>query len=161
MTTLKNNPNLGAVSRETQKITKNSQSQKTFVPGMTKKYIAQVSEDNEGTVIGKLSHEVSRWESRLLGAICKLYQFLLNPQVRTFFGTNPGTSGNNDLENRDPTGDCCQDGPYPELEFSVRQVTNSTDSDQEETPHSTIIGWRVLSVFGSFALSRVLASNYV
>ena len=51
---------MGAVSRETQKITKNSQSQKTFVPGMTKKYIAQVSEDNEGTVIGKLSHEVSR-----------------------------------------------------------------------------------------------------
>ena len=71
-----------------------------------------------------------------MGALSKLDEFILNPQVRTFSGTVPRTSRNNDLENREPTGDRSQSNPHPEAEFSACQTNNSIDSDQEETSHS-------------------------
>ena len=98
---LRKKQKLAVVSRETQEITRNSQSQNTIVPGITEEYFAQVSEEIEGRATEKLSQELSRTKSRILGALCKLDEFLLNLQVRTFSGTVPGTSRNNDLENRE------------------------------------------------------------
>ena len=104
---------------------------------MTEEYITQVSEEIEGGgVTKKLSQDFSRTESRIFCALSKLNEFLLNPQVRTCSRTVPGTSRNNDSENWDPTGDLSLNDPYPEVEFSVRQVSNSADSDREETSHS-------------------------
>ena len=93
---------------------------KTSVAGIT-----QVSEEIEGRVTKKLSQEFSRTESRILGALFKIDESLLNPQVRTFSGIIPGTSRNNDPENRQPTGDRSQNDPYPEVEFSTRLTSNS------------------------------------
>ena len=61
-------------------------------------YITQVSEEIEGRVTKILSQEFSRTESRILGSLSKLDEFLLNPQIRSFSGTVPGTSRNTDLE---------------------------------------------------------------
>ena len=91
----------------------------------------------EGWLTEKLSQEFSRTESRILGALSKFDEFLLNPRVRTCSGTVPGASQNDDLENREPIGDRSHNDPYPEVEFSVRQTSNSTDSDQEETSHTS------------------------
>ena len=91
---------LAAVARETQEITRNSQSQNTFVPGVTEEYITQVSEKIEGRVTKKLSQEFSWTEFRFLGALSKLNEFLLNPWARTLSATVPGTSRNNDFENQ-------------------------------------------------------------
>ena len=81
-----------------------------------------------------------------MGALSKFNEFILNLQVRTSSGMVPGTSRNNDFENRKPTGDRSQNDPYLEVELSVRQASNSADSDQEETSHS------VAFLFLSFAL---------
>ena len=69
----------------------------------------------------------------MLGALSKLDNFLLNPQTRTLTGTVLGISRNNELENREPTGDRSQSDPHPEVEFSARGTSYSTDSDPEET----------------------------
>ena len=135
MATLWNKRKVAAVSRETQKSVRNSQSQNTFVPGMTEEYITQVLEKIEGRVTKKLSQEFSRTESRILGALSKFDEFLLNPQVRTCSGAVPGTSRNSDLENQEPTRDRSQNDRYPEVELSTRQTSNSANSDQEETSH--------------------------
>ena len=136
MATLRNKRKLTAVSRDIQESPRNGQSQNTFVPGMTEEYITQVSEEIKGRVTENMSQEFSQTESRILGALWKLDNFLLNPQVRTCSGTVPGTSRNNDSENREPTGDRSLNDPYPEVEFSVSQVSTSAGSDQEESSHS-------------------------
>ena len=84
MATLRNKGKLAAVSRETPESTRNNQSQNTLNPGMPEKYITQVSEEIERRVAKKLSQEFSRTDSRILGALSKLNEFLLNTQVRRF-----------------------------------------------------------------------------
>ena len=84
----------------------------------------------------KLSQKFSKTESRFLCALSKLDDFLSNPQTRTLSWTVPGTSRNNDLKNREPTGDCFQSNPHPEVELSTLTTRSSTDSDPEETSHN-------------------------
>ena len=79
----------------------------------------------------KLSQEVSRRESRILGALSKLHEFLLNPQVRTCPVAVRGTSRNNDSGNRDNS----MNDPYPKVDFSACRTNNLTDSDPEKTYH--------------------------
>ena len=98
MAMLRNKRTLAVVSRETQEHTRNSLSQNTSIPGSPEKYITQISEEIEGRVTKKLSHEFSRTESRILGGLSKLDEFLPNPQTRTLSATVRRTSRNNDLE---------------------------------------------------------------
>ena len=123
------------MTRETQEYPRNNQVQNSAAPGITEDYIAKVSEEIEGRVTMKLSQEFSRTESRILGALSKLDEFLLNPQIRTFSGTVPGTFRNADVENQEPSGDRSQNDPHPEVEFTARRVSNLTDSDPDETSH--------------------------
>ena len=139
MATLRNNRKLAAMARETQKYPRNNQSQSSSAPGITEEYIAQVSEEIEGRVTKKLSQEFSRTESRILGALPMLDEFLLNPQIRTFSGTVPGTSRNANVENQEPSGDRSQNDPHPEVEFSACRASNLTDSDRDETSHSVAV----------------------
>ena len=101
MATLRNKRKLAALARETQEYPKNNQSQNSAAPGITEDCIAQVSEEIEGRVTKKLSQEFSRTESRILGAPSNFDEFLLNPQIRTCSGTNPGTFRNTDVENQE------------------------------------------------------------
>ena len=102
---------------------------------MAQEYISQVSEEIEGRVTKKLSKEFSRTESRISGALSKLDEFLLNPQVRTCSVTVPGTSRNNNSENREPTGDRSLDDPCPDVGFSSHHSGNLNSSEVEEYPH--------------------------
>ena len=103
---------------------------------MAQKYISQVSEEIEGKGIEKLSKEFSRMESRVLAALSKPNKFLVNQQVRTCSVAVPGTSRNNNSENREPTGGCSLGDPCPEAVFSAYHSSNLNDSEQEETHHS-------------------------
>ena len=105
MATLKNKRKLAAVSRETPKSARNSRVQNALDPELTQDCSSQVSEEIEGRVIKKLSKEFSRTESRNLGALSELDEFLLNPQVRNCSVVVPETSRNSNSENREPTGD--------------------------------------------------------
>ena len=104
MATLRNKRKLVAVSKETPENTRNSQSENTLDTEMAQEYISQVSKEIEGRVTQKFSREISRTESRILGALSKLDEFLLSPQVRTCSVAVPVTSRNNDSESREPTG---------------------------------------------------------
>ena len=135
MATLRNNRKLAAVSRETPEIIRNSESQNTLDPGMAQEYISQVSEEIEGRVNKKLSRELSRTESRILGALSKLDDFLLDPQVRTC----SVASRNNGSENREPTGDRSLGNPCPEAVFFACHPSNLNDSEQEGTHHNNFL----------------------
>ena len=135
MATLRNKRKLAAIARETHEYPRNNQSQNAPAPGITGEYIAQVFEEIEGRVTKKLSQEFSRTESRILGALSKLDEFLLNPLIRTFSGTVPGTSRNADVENKEPSGDRSQNDPHPEMEFAACCASNLVDSDPHETSH--------------------------
>ena len=129
MATLRNKRKLAAVSRETPEITRSGRAPNVLDPELTQEYISQVSEEIEGRVTKKLSKEFSRTESRILGALSKLDELLLNPQIRTCSVVAPGTSGSNNFENRGTNEDRPSDDPGPEVEFA------SPISRAETNPH--------------------------
>ena len=135
MAPLRNKRKLAAMASETKNYPRNNQSQNLSAPGFTEEYIAQVYKEIEGRVTKKLSQEFSRTESRILGALSKLDEFLLNPQIRTFSRTIPGTFWTTDVENQESSGDRSQNDPFPEAEFSACCASNLTDSDSDETSH--------------------------
>ena len=100
----------------------------------------------EGRVTKKLSQEFSKTESRILGALSKLEEFLLNPQVRTCSVAVQGTSGNANSENRETHGDRSSNDPYPEVGYFPHH-SGQLNSPEAETnshmvtetyPHSSI-----------------------
>ena len=135
MATLRNKRKLAADSRETPENTRNSQSQNTLDPEMAQEYISQVSEGIEGRVTKKLSKEFSRAECRILGALSKLDDFLLNPQVRSCSVAVPGTSRNSNSGNREPNGDRYPNDPCPEALVSSHHSGNLNSSEVEFYPH--------------------------
>ena len=110
MATLRNKRKLAAVSRETPE---GSRGQTVLDPELTQDYISQVSDEIEGRVTKKLSKEFSKTESRILGALSKLDEFLLNPQVRTC-SVIQGASRNASSENRETHGDRSSNDPFHE-----------------------------------------------
>ena len=126
---------LTAISRETPENTRNNQSQNTLDPDMAQKYIFRVSGENERRVTKKLSREFSRTKSRILGALSKLDQFPLNPQVRTCSVAVPATPRNSNSDNREPTGDRSLDDACPEVRYSSHQSGNLNSPEVEEYPH--------------------------
>ena len=77
-------------------------------------------------------------ESHILGSLSELDEFVLKPQVQTCSVAVPGTSRNNNLENREPTGDHSPGNPCPEAVFSARHPSYLNVSEQEETLLSQI-----------------------
>ena len=140
MATLRNKRKLAAVTKKTQEENpRNGQSRNTSVPRINEEYITQVSEEIEGRVTKKLSQEFSRTESRILGTLSKLDEFLLNQQIRTHSGTVPGTFRNTNVEDQGTNEDESQSDPHPEVGPSVCQSRHSIDSDTGEA-HDTMTG---------------------
>ena len=109
MATLRNKRELAAVRKETQEEhPRRGQSWKTSVPRINEEYITQVSD-----------------ESRILGALSKLDEFLLNPQIRTHSGTVPGTFRNTNVENQGTNEDDSQSDPHPEAGIFRGQTTQN------------------------------------
>ena len=66
--------------------------QNSNVPRSKEDYITHVSEEIEGRVTKKLSQDFSRMENRILGALARLYGFLMNPLIQDHSGTTPEMS---------------------------------------------------------------------
>ena len=139
MATLRNKRKLAAVSRETPEGSRSSRTQNVLDPESTQEYISQVSEEIEGRVTKKLSKEFSRSESRILGALSKLDELLLIPQVRTCSVAVLGTSRNNNSENRETTGDRSSDNPYPEVWYFSHHSGQLNSPEAENHPHSRVV----------------------
>ena len=147
MATLRNKITLAAVSRETPEGSRSSRGQNVLDPELTQDYISQVSEEIEGRVTKKLSKEFSKTESRILGALSKHDEFLLNPQVRTCSVAVQGTSRNANSENWETHGARSSDDPYPEVGYFPHH-SGQLNSPEAETnsrmvtknyPHKVIL----------------------
>ena len=127
MATLRNKRKLAAVTRETQEENpRNRQSRNTSVPRINEEDITQVFEEFEGRVSKKLSQEFSRTESRILGALTKLDEFLSNQQIHTHFETVPGTFRNTNVENQGTNEDDSQNDPQSEAGIFRGQTTQNS-----------------------------------
>ena len=135
MATIRKKRKLAAVSRETLEGSRSSRTQNVLDPELTQDYISQVSEEIEGRVTKKLSKDFSKTESRILGALSKLDELLLNPQVWTCSVALPGTSRINNSENRGTTGDGTSDDPYPEVGYFSHHSGQLYSPETEGTPH--------------------------
>ena len=126
MATLSKKRKLEAVTRETQEEhRRNGQSRNTSVPGNNEEVITKVSEEIEGRVSKRLSQEFNRTESRILGALSKLEEFLLNQQITTHSRTVPGTFRNTNVENQGTTENDSQSDPHPEAGIFRGQTTQN------------------------------------
>ena len=93
MTPLRNKKKLAVINRNNhEESSRSNQSLDTNVPKIQKDSITQRLDEIEGRVTKKLSPEFSRTESRILGALSKLDEFLLSPQVWVHSGSVPETS---------------------------------------------------------------------
>ena len=135
MATLRNKKKLAAVSRETPEGSRSSRGQTVLDPELTQDYICQVSEEIEGRVTKKLSKEFSKTESRILGALSKLDEFLLNPQVRTCSVAAHRTCRNSNSENRETHGDCSSNDPNPEVGYFPHHSGQLKNSEAEANSH--------------------------
>ena len=140
MPTLRNKRKLAAVSRVTPESNRGSRGRNVLDPELTQDYISQVSEEIEGRVTKRLSKEFNKTESRILGALSKLDEFLLNPQVRTC-SVIQGASRSANPENREIHGDRSLNDPYPEggcFPHHSGQL-NSTEADMVTEPYSNLV----------------------
>ena len=136
MATLRNKRKLAAVTREIQEENpRNGQSRNTSVPKMNEEYITQVFEEVEGRVTKKLSQEFSRTESRILGALSKIDEFLLNLQIRTHSGTVPGTIRNTNVEKQGTNEDDSQSDPHLEAGLFRSQTTQNSGPEVARDIH--------------------------
>ena len=130
MATLRNKRKLAAVTRETQEEhPRNGQSRNTSVPRINEEYITQLSEEIEGRVSKKLSQEFSRTESRILDALSKLDEFLLNQQIRMHSGTVPETFQNTNVDNQGTNEDDSMGHPHPEAGLFRSQTTQNSGQE--------------------------------
>ena len=137
MATLKNKRKLAAVSKEYKNILGTACHRLcpvVEIPRITsRKFLKRFMAGSLKFLKISEAHSPAFW---VLGALAKLADFHLNPQVPTLSGTVPETSQNNDVENWEPAGERSQNAPHPKVELSACWSSSSTDSDQEETSHN-------------------------
>ena len=131
----RNRRKLAAISREKPESTRNNRARDTIVPESTQDYISQVSEEIEGMVTKKLSKEFSGTESRILGALSKFDEFLLDPQFRTCSVAVPGASRDSNSENQETTGDRSSNNPCAEVRHSSHHSGQLIGPEVEDCPH--------------------------
>ena len=145
MATLRNQRKLAAVTKETQEEhPRNGQSRNTSLPRINGEYITQVSEKIDGKFTKKLSQEFSTIESRILGGLSEINEFLLNRQIRTHSGTVPGTFRNTKVENQGTNADDSQSDPHPEAGLFRSQTTQNSGP---EVRHDMVTGVQGRFVF--------------
>ena len=85
MATLRNNRKLAALNKEKcEEHPRSNLLQNSNVPRSQEDYITQVSEEIERRITKKLSQEFSRTENRILGALSRLDDFLMNPLIKGY-----------------------------------------------------------------------------
>ena len=112
--TTRNKRKLAALNEENcEEHPRSNLAQNSSAPRSQEDYITQVSEEIEGRVTKRFSKEFSRTENRILGALARLDDFLMNPLLPGCSRTTPGPSRN---------------------ALSISQGTNEDDSHND--PHA-------------------------
>ena len=125
--TVRNKKKLAALNKENcEKHPKNNLAQNSNFPRSQEDYITQVFDKIEGTVTKKLSQEFSRSENRILGALARLDDFLMNPHIQGHCGTAPETSPNALCTSQGTNDDESQSDPHPETGILYNQMTQNS-----------------------------------
>ena len=99
-------------------------------PRSQEDYITQISEEIEGRVTKKLSKEFSRTENRILGALARLDDFLMNPLLPEHSGTTPEPSRHALNTSQGTNEDDSQNDPRPEAGLIHGQMTQNPDPEE-------------------------------
>ena len=113
--------------------------QNSSIPRSQEDFITQVSEEIEGRVTKRLSQEFSRTENRILGALARLDDFLMNPLIQGHSGTTPEASRNSFGINQGTNEDNSQSDPHPEAVLL---------SSGQEDHHDVVTGVQRENVLG-------------
>ena len=100
--------------------------QNSNVPRSQEDYVTQVSEEIEGRVTKRLSKEFSRTENRILGALARLDDFLMNQLLQGHSGTTPEASRNALSTSQGTNEDDSQNDPHPEAGIFINQMTQNS-----------------------------------
>ena len=111
--------------------------QNSNVPRSHEDYITQVSEEIEGRVTKRLSKEFSRSENRILGALARLDDFLMNPPLQGHSATTPEPSRNALSTSQGTNEDDSQNDPHPEAGLFHSQMTQNSGP---EVGHDMVTG---------------------
>ena len=130
--TTRNKRKLAALNKQNcEERPRSNLAQNSSAPRSQEDYITQVSEEIEGRVTKRLSKEFSRTESRILGALARLDDFLMNPLLPGYSGATlePTRSalGNNQGTNEDDS----QNDPHPEAGLFHGQSPRNTGPGED------------------------------
>ena len=139
--------------------------QNSGAPRSQEDYITQVSEEIEGRVTKRLPKEFSRTENRILGALVRLDDFLMNPLLPGHSGTTPEPTRNTSHNNKGTNEDGSQNDPHPEagpfhgqttrnvsLEEDHDMVKRATKTNQNR--HEMVTGVQRENVYGNEILTE-------
>ena len=110
--------------------------QNSGAPRSQEDYITQVSEEIEGRVTKRLSKEFSRTENRILGALARLDDFLMNPLLPGHSRTTPEPTWNASHNNQGKKEDGSQNDPHPEAGPFHGQTTRNVSLEDHDRKHS-------------------------
>ena len=125
--TTRNKRKLAALNKENcEEHPRSNLAQNSSAPRSQEDYITQVSEEIEGRVTKRLSKEFSRTENRILGALARLDDFLMNPLLPGYSGATPEPTRNALSNNQGTNEDDSQNDPHPEAGLFDGQTTRNT-----------------------------------
>ena len=132
--TTRNKRKLAALNKENcEEHPRSNLARNSSAPRSQEDYITQVSEEIEGRVTKRLSKEFSRTENRILGALARLDDFLMNPLLPGGSGTTPEPTRNASGINQGTNEDDSQNDPHPEesLFHGQREQNSGTERDYD------------------------------
>ena len=120
----RNKRKLAALNKENcEEHPKSNLAQNSNVSRSQEDYIAEVSEEFQGRVTKRLSKEFSRTGNRILGALARLDDFLMNPLLPGCSGTTPEPPRNALSTSQGTNEDNSQNCPHPEAGLFHSQLT--------------------------------------
>ena len=132
--TTRNKRKLAALNKENcEEHPRSNLAQNSSAPRSQEDYITQVSEEIEGRVTRRLSKEFSRTENRILGALARLDDFLMNPLLPGYSGATPEPTRNALRNNQGTSEDDSQNDPHPEAGlFHGQSARNDGPEDERD-----------------------------
>ena len=135
----RNKKKLAALNKENcEEYLRSNLEQNSSFPGSQEDYITQASEEIERRVTKKLSQEFSRTENRILGALARLDDFLMNPLIQGYSGTPPETSRKVFNISQGTSEDDSQSNPHAEAGLFNNQMTQNSGPEDGHDSNSFV-----------------------
>ena len=129
--TTRNKRKLAALNKEKcEDNPRSNMAQNSGAPRSQEDYITQVSEEIQGRVTKRLSKEFSRTEKRILGALARLDDFLMNPLLPGHSGTTPELTRNTSQNNQGTNEDGSENDPHSEAGLFHGQTTRNVSLEE-------------------------------